>query len=178
LREYSLYDLHYDPNGSFFFDAFVDGMGLDSMGAVFQYTISTDEIKRVDLPHEKFFSVRLIDGAGNLWLNDAYAWRTPEGDWQTFHPAPYKYWWYQEIRQYWRYYSPPDPFLESFDGRIWFRIDRSNDGKNLRTGIAWFDPNTKEGCWFTSESARILEDLQHNLWMVVNGELYKYELIP
>jgi hypothetical protein len=88
-----------------------------------------------------------------------------------------KHWWHQDALDEWRYYSPPDPFLESSDGRVWFRIDRSGDWHTLRSGIAWFNPATREGCWFTNEGTQIQEDPQQNLWMVINDTLYKYDLV-
>lgn len=168
-----IHDLLYAPDGSLYFSTSKSGKG-----AVFQFIPTTGEIISIDLPYGSLFSARLIDHTGSIWLNDAYASLGSDKTWQELQPNPMRYWWDQEISDYWRYYSPPDPFFESSDGRIWFRIDRSNNWKNLRSGIAWYDPNKREGCWFTSEGAKILEDTQQNLWMVLNNYLYTYKLIP
>lgn len=160
-------DLVHDPNRHIFFH---------TLGATYQYTIATEKITEIDTPNETLLGIKLVDHAGNLWMNDGYGWQAPEGEWQTLHPDPINYWWYQDVGAYWRYYSPPDPFFESSDGRIWFRAYRSNEGNTLRSGMAWFDPTTREGCWFTTEGAQIVEDTQQNLWMVINNVLYKHKL--
>ena len=62
--------------------------------------------------------------------------------------------------------------MESTDGRIWFHIARSDEWKTIRSGTAWFDPVTREGCWFTSEAGPLAEDPAGNLWLLIDGVLY------
>jgi hypothetical protein len=47
---------------------------------------------------------------------------------------------------------------------------------DMFTGTAWYNPETGEGCMFTSFSARITEDDQQQLWMFAGGKLYRLPL--
>ena len=95
--------------------------------------------------------------------------------WYILHPHPLIYWLDNEFLQNWKYYSAPDPFLETSDGRIWFTINEVNINV-LRSGMGWFDPNTNEGCWFTNVRTQVMEDFDHNVWLFTDGYLYKYSL--
>lgn len=154
---------------------FIDFTYIDGEPGVMQYNISEDHLEEVSLPNWLVSSISLVDSQGNLWLRNGYGWRTPDEKWKRFHPNPINYWWHQDFLDDWRYHSLPDPVMQTSDGRIWFVIYRSEEWKTLRSGIAWFDPNTKVGCWFTSEGAQIIEDSQQNLWIMIEKTLYKYE---
>lgn len=69
------------------------------------------------------------------------------------------------------YYSwlRPKILLQSIDGRLWYQSSR---------GDAWFDHATGEWCLFTPHKSNIVEDSQHNLWMLIGNDLYTLTLIP
>ncbi|MBI5296709.1 MAG: hypothetical protein HY869_14620 [Chloroflexi bacterium] len=117
--------------------------------------------------------------AGNLWVDTsdrlwmgAIGWRDPDGTWHEIYPRPFLYFANMNTGNF-RWGSPAKIVFESSDGRLWFRriIDEDADW-----GMAWLDPQTMQGCWFTSEYTDIEEDQDHNLWMVVNRKLYKSQL--
>ncbi|MCB8937644.1 MAG: hypothetical protein H6655_04460 [Ardenticatenaceae bacterium] len=168
-------DLASDFKNEVFFDA-DDAQTIS--GTVLQYKISTNQLAEVSLSKMPGSYVSLVDLEGNLWLGNSYGYRTPKGNWTRIHPEPIKFWWHMDFLDDWRYYVPPHPVQQTSDGRIWFVINRSQEWKTLRSGIAWFDPNTKEGCWFTSEGAQIVEDSQQNLWVIIENTLYKYDPNP
>lgn len=178
LEEYeTLTDLAYDQNNEVFFSAYVPG-GQTVLRATLQYNLSTNELADISPSKMPTSYVSLVDLEGNLWLGNSYGYRTPKGNWTRIHPEPIKFWWHMDFLDDWRYYVPPRPVQQTSDGRIWFVINRSQEWKTLRSGIAWFDPNTKEGCWFTSEGAQIVEDSQQNLWVIIENTLYKYSSNP
>ncbi|MCP4361714.1 MAG: hypothetical protein GY796_27190 [Chloroflexi bacterium] len=164
------------PDDSIFFSYSGDAKGISGIS---QFLPITDEIKNIKLPIGSFFGgFFLVDSKGNLWLKDAYGWRASNENWHIMHPEPLKYWWNQEYDAAWRHYNLPVPIMESSDGRIWFQVEKSSNIKNYQTGLAWLNPQTNEGCWFTSEGGNIVEDLHHNLWLIADGRLYKYALTP
>ncbi|WP_420631777.1 hypothetical protein [Candidatus Leptofilum sp.] len=171
LEEYtSISSVQLNPMGGFIINGF---------GRTGYFSFSKDKLTEIDLPENEYYQgISFVDNSGNFWLTDGYGWRKPDGNWHRLHPDPLIWRWQTVALNNWRFYSPPDPFMETSDGRIWFRIYRSNQWKTLRSGIAWFEPVTKEGCWFTSEGAQIIEDDQHRLWMVVENTLYSYTLNP
>lgn len=69
----------------------------------------------------------------------------------------------------------PQAVLESSDGRIWFRSTRD---LSLISGIAWYNPQTTQGCMVTSEEGNIFEDNQNRIWIAVNGKLYRLNIMP
>lgn len=112
-----------------------------------------------------------IDSADRLWMG-AIGWRDLNGTWHEIYPRPFLYFANMNTGNF-RWGSPAKIVFESSDGRLWFRriIDEDADW-----GMAWLDPQTMQGCWFTSEYTDIVEDQDHNLWMVVNRKLYKLQL--
>jgi len=108
-----------------------------------------------------------VDHLGNVWLEDQ-GWITPDGAWykvvrspifiaEEVPDIPLKYVWVH-----------PSILLESSDNRLWF---------SSANGMAWLDPQKGEWCWFTTYQSNIVEDQQHNLWMIADNKLYKYSLI-
>jgi ligand-binding sensor domain-containing protein len=108
-----------------------------------------------------------MERSGRLWVGDL-GWMEPDGAWYRIVRSPVfitdraessvKYIW-----------SSPSIVLESSNDLLWFRSDN---------GLTWLDPQEGEWCWFTTEQSNIVEDQQHNLWMIADGKLYKYPLIP
>lgn len=163
-------------NGNLYFTQRLPSSKLEQ-GRILEFIPSTKEIKQMDLPQETWLDPGniLLDRSGRLWL-DAFGWRETDGTWQKLQPNMRDFVKKIGDEGLWTYYYPPTVFFESSDGRLWFGIGRSRDKNNFRTGIAWFNPQTKEGCWFTSEASSIVEDPQHRLWMIANNNLYTYSL--
>lgn len=65
------------------------------------------------------------------------------------------------------YRSIPNGMNESSDGMFWFWS---------WVGTVRLNPQIGEWCLFTTYSSPVVEDSNHNLWMVADNKLYKYEL--
>ena len=106
---------------------------------------------------------------GNVWLG-IHGYYSPNGIWhlKNSHPIGYitlgsdteKYNWQQA-----------GLISQSSNGYLWFS---NNVWEGLgQSGTAWLDPETGEGCWFTSYGGNVVEDSQGTYWIVVDGKLYK-----
>jgi hypothetical protein len=65
-------------------------------------------------------------------------------------------------------YKNADVVLGSSDGKVWF-LHRNN-------GMISLDTNTGEWCWLTTYKSKMVEDANHNLWMIADNKLYKLPL--
>jgi streptogramin lyase len=66
------------------------------------------------------------------------------------------------------YWSRPYALYESSNGWYWFTA----------MGIVRLDPVKGDWCLFTTGTSPVVEDDQHNIWIVVSNKLYKYHLEP
>ena len=121
-------------------------------------------INFVPLPE---YSNILVDSKGNLWL-DAAGWKSPNNNWYQIHPSPI-FITNKKSSALDALWQMPNIQIESSDGRLWFRSEN---------GMAWLHPDKGEWCWFTTYQSNIVEDADHNLWMIADGKLYKYPLQP
>lgn len=106
-----------------------------------------------------------VDRTGRMWFGSS-GWREPDGEWfilqrpQIFTTnATYDI---HQLRWAWPYIV-----AESSDGRLWFRS---------YNGMAWLDFEKQKWCWFTTYQSNIVEDSDHNLWMIADNKLYKLSL--
>lgn len=107
-----------------------------------------------------------MDRSGHLWFGDL-GWMEPDGTWYRTLRSPVFLTDRAESANYiWSY---PSIVLESSNGLLWFQSDN---------GLAWLDSQKGEWCWFTTEQSNIVEDQEHNLWMIADGKLYKNQLKP
>jgi hypothetical protein len=141
---------------------------------IYQFSPDTEEIIPIIPPNDHWPSGLIgVDYSGNLWIG-AIGYRTPEGFWQLLHPDPEGY-----IENYWKdpRWATPTLLLESTNGILWFSKWTDAPGNE---GLAWYDPRIGEGCWFTTEVVfySFLEDSHQNLWLLLDGNLYKYALDP
>jgi len=157
----------YDPNSMSFY--------LEE-NELFYYDPVAESVQSLDNPDIPWYGFHgiLLDKDGRLWL-DAEGYREKNGNWHELRPWSLDY--YREWigNSAWRWTTDPYVMMESSDGRIWFAINHP-DVSGYKRGIAWFDPRTKSGCWFTSEGDNLVEDSHKNLWLVVEDKLYKYSI--
>ena len=133
-------------------------------GEYLQYVIDENRLIPLSISSNKWPASGsiLVDHSGNLWLS-AVGWRTPEGTWQLLYPNPNRFFWKMQVEDDYSF-ALPHIIVESSDGRLWF---------NSIKGMAWLDPISMQGCWFTTNGAsNVMEDLNHNLWMITDGILY------
>ncbi len=136
---------------------------------LFRLDPSTGIINRIIpeiTPYPDYRNV-LVDSSGNLWLN-SLGWMSKNSEWYQIHQPPI---FILPAREYplQPRLSVPYILLESVDKRIWFRSPN---------GTTWLDPFKGEWCWFTTYQSNIVEDSEHNLWMIADNKLYKLPLNP
>ncbi|MFS8120515.1 MAG: hypothetical protein ACMG55_18815 [Microcoleus sp.] len=107
-----------------------------------------------------------FDRSGRLWFG-GLGWMESDEKWMQLIRQPIFVLYGQSqdpLSPRWR-----NPFLllESSDGRLWFTSENGN---------AWLDLEKEKWCWFTTYQSNIVEDSDHNLWMVADGKLYKNPL--
>jgi hypothetical protein len=105
----------------------------------------------------------LTDHLGRVWL-DNVAYQDENGRWYQIQRSPIFVSHLNESYNDYKYKNAKI-LLESSDGRIWF-LHRNN-------GMISLDPQKGEWCWFTTYKSNIVEDSDHNLWMIADGKLYK-----
>ncbi len=115
-------------------------------------------------PYPKPFTL-LVDHQGRIWLdNIAYI---DDGTLYQIQRSPLFISPIREAYNDYRY-KRADAIVESSDGRIWF-LHHNN-------GMIYLNPDNGEWCWFTTYQSNIVEDSNHNLWMIADGKLYKLSL--
>ena len=146
---------------------------LQGTGTLVYYQRATNETLQTNLPRDSQLGIGgnlYIDHQNRLWVSDRL-WFELSKD---FFARPYimirspifidyigNLSHYEWIR--------PSVILETIDGRLWYTSARGN---------AWFKPDTGEWCLFTTHGSRIVEDSDHNLWMLIENTLYKLNLTP
>jgi len=168
-------DAQLDPNGGIYL--LVSEFGYESGHEYHRYLIEhyqpkTNKIETFDLNYSiepiPFANNILIDHMGRLWL-DNIAYRDENKVWYQIQRSPIFVSHSKEASND-RKYKSAKILMESSDGRLWF-LHREN-------GMIYLDPEKGEWCWFTTYKSNIMEDTDHNLWMIADGELYKYPLNP
>ena len=118
----------------------------------------------------EYFRVRssFMGQNGRLWIHN-YGWMESDGTWHMLlsrFPG-----FFVNLSDEMGYgWAIPEIVLEDSAGHLWFR---SNS-----VGLVQFTPEKGEWCWFTTYQSNIVEDADHNLWMIADGKLYKYPLQP
>jgi hypothetical protein len=171
ITDIGVQDVVLAPDGSLYFRRSLHGANLQEE-EVFRFFPESGEVVPIEPPHESWPDGPIfVDSKGNLWFG-AIGYRTPEGSWHLLHPDPEGFFTNVYADPRW---ATPHLFFESSNGLLWF--SKWFDGRG-DFGMAWYDPTTGEGCWFTTQAnpRRILEDSQYNLWLVMDGKLYKYAL--
>ncbi len=138
---------------------------------LFYFDPETDDVKGIDLTYSVYDTSYLpnvfSDHSGNLWLGGLGWMDANTKVWYRLHPSPIFIGRSSEDPTI--SWQDPSIFMESSDKRLWFR---SNNG------LAWLDLQKEQWCWFTTYQSNIVEDQEHNLWMIADGKLYKYPLKP
>lgn len=178
LPDYWIREAVLSPDGSIFYEIDSDkGKYTFSApeGSLHQFTPQENVIVDLQLPSDPIplFWGLLVDHLGQLWLGSS-AYRDTNEVWHIIHPDAEWYMEYAYSGNLTYIWAPPEPILESSDGRLWFT--RFADTRTV-DGMAWYNPDTREGCQFTNYfSPSIVEDNLQQLWVVLDNKLYKYAL--
>jgi hypothetical protein len=166
------------PDGSIYF-AHQSSLGNFRLvgDELYQFFPETGKVESVGLPASNeewpIFAGLLVDHIGRLWLGST-GYRDLGGAWHLMHPYPERYFEIVDTGRISYIWAFPRPILESSDGILWFQkyLDTSGQWE----GTAWYDPNLGEGCLITNMPTNIVEDSHQQLWMMVDGILYRYSL--
>jgi hypothetical protein len=105
-----------------------------------------------------------VDSADNLWVSD-YGWMDEKGIWYQIVRSPVFI--TDKLEGSFLYWETPKIVLQSSSKSLWFQS---------ANGMVSLDPQKGEWCWFTTYQSNIVEDSDHNLWMIADGKLYKNPL--
>lgn len=145
-----------------------------TIGELLEYIPQTGELVSLGMPgtpDEMWprFSGLLVDQNGRLWLGSV-GFLEDNGTWHLLHTNAEAFM-ADDANFPW---ITPRPILESSDGRIWFKLFKDQGGRG--EGTAWYDPRSEQGCVITNMPVNIVEDSQQQLWLLVEGKLYKHTL--
>ena len=104
-----------------------------------------------------------VDLSNNLWVND-YGWMEEGGNWNVVIRSPLFVGEFSESLKY--AWSRPHVILQSNDHTLWFSS----------VGLVSLNPNQGTWCMVTQAFTNIVEDSEHNLWMIADGKLYRLPL--
>lgn len=166
------------PKGKLFIKR-METAGVINKNGLLVFDVNYGDLNIIQLPYQRIplAGSLYLDSNHRLWTG-IFGWFDQELKWHSFHPEIGQYLNVDKTMALWRYFLPPSVIFESSDGRLWFSIPKNPGTINLRSGMAWFDPKTKDGCWFSSEGTRLVEDRDKILWMVANKSLYFLPLEP
>lgn len=137
--------------------------------SIWHYSLESRSFTLIDLPDSDWpkFNGMLVNHSGQLWLG-AIGFRDLDYTWYLVHPNTDEY--LDNAGNY--RWGPPRLLTESSDGRLWYV--RYTDGSG--DGTAWYNPQSGDGCLIMNLATNIVEDSNQQLWMVANGNLYRYSL--
>jgi hypothetical protein len=180
LPPLSVWDVVSTPSGRFYLrleSRYSMAFTLEN-NELYEYIPETEKLKPVKIPLLPWrgFSQMILDSKGRLWTN-AEGYQNSNGNWKRLHPWSMHSYTNLLTDGGYQWYDEPDVMMESSDGRIWFVIPDS-DFSFHKQGIAWLNPDTGDGCWFTSEGNNVVEDSEGNLWLIAGGNLYRDSIEP
>lgn len=156
------------PDGNFYISGVVSDPVNITDQLLYKFLPAESSLQQVSIRLEPWplYTNIMIDHNDRLWLG-SLGWLEPDGvTWYQIHRSPVFItnilWSGKESR--WKSGSLE---LASSDGRMWFYSDN---------GMISLDPDKGEWCWFTTYQSNIVEDSEHNLWMIADGKLYKLAL--
>lgn len=135
-------------------------------GVLFFYSFIGGDLQVVEMPQDPWppITSMVVDDAGRLWLG-ANGWLDLSGNWNLLHENVDKV----QLGMTDYRWQLPSILLQSSNGILWF----SKYTEGLHDGIAWYDPQTGEGCWFSNQySFSMVEGDNQKLWMLINDRLY------
>jgi hypothetical protein len=162
-------DFRFAADKSIYYYAFDEaGKGTNYLPpmVLYHYIPEKKQFTQIYIPLEPSgFPNILIDRQDRLWLGGS-GWKESDNTWYQILRSSVFITNSQEGGSEPRWKSPY-VLIESSDGRLWFQSDN---------GMTWLNPQKGEWCWFTTYQSNLVEDSDHNLWMIADGKLYKNAL--
>jgi hypothetical protein len=141
----------------------------------FEYDPSTRILKNEKVPDDLWPLPNgiMVDVNNRIWFG-AIGYRDTNQKWVLLHPNKEEV--AHHLMQLAR--STPTIIMQSSDERLWF--NRFTEGIKIDgtpvDGTAWYDPDSGDGCLFTTYGTNVVEDDQKRLWLSVKNILYSYNL--
>ena len=139
-----------------------------------KYNPSNGNTDTVEIPRAEgegeYSTTMYIDQKNRLWISDNVWIDISESKISGQHSIPRSESFIHYVDFMARYvWERPFVMTQSTDGRVWYASTMGN---------AWFKPDTGEWCHFTSYGSYIVEDSNHNLWMMADNSLYELRMSP
>ncbi|MFO7681974.1 MAG: hypothetical protein R6X34_18170, partial [Chloroflexota bacterium] len=132
-------------------------------GALFHFSSKTSLFEELHFPAEPWPQRR-----GTLYVVDNQLWIDAIGYFdltsETWHLL------YSDLLAHVSndlFWGSPELLLKDSYDIYWFALY-----PDFGIGMAWYDPVSGEGCMFTTHWSTMVEDLDRNLWMYSDGNLY------
>lgn len=159
----------FSPDGNIYYLTVGPNVLTNDDVSLYRFIPATADIERISMHLEPWPVVSSVfaDQEGRLWFG-GIGWRETNGNWYQILRSPIfitnSLWSGMDYR-----WKSPNILMESSDNRLWFESEN---------GMVWLDPSDGKWCWFTTVQSNIVEDEEHNLWMIADTKLYKYSLNP
>jgi hypothetical protein len=152
----------------------IDGEWLLTPGEVLKYYPDTQITEEIHVPFFRWpdYGNWIYTNSGDLWIG-IHGYYSHEGKWVLKNPNRFAYTNLGTDSHTYNW-QHPDLIYQSSNGYLWYK-NIVGDGLGA-DGLAWLDPETNTGCWFTTEPANIVEDQNQTLWMVIGNRVYKYKI--
>ncbi len=138
-------------------------------GMLYQFIPNDGELIELGRPDEPWpvFGGMFESSDDKVWFSAVGYRDLQDGSWHLLHSDP------EEAFEHAGHQGADSPgiILESSNGLLWF-----TKFEDIFSGTAWYDPEINEGCMFTDFPAFVIEDDHRQLWMVVDGNLYRLAL--
>lgn len=170
LQGKEIYDAVISPKGDIYYVLDVDTYGKMSIGQtpLLRFDPSTGKSEYLQIEFWErwpLYGKPFVDLEGRLWLGNL-GFFDGNKTWYLFEKSNVFLTnrTEQSVDTRWKVATP---LLQSSDGRMWFRSSN---------GTVWLDLEKQKWCWFTTYQSNIVEDSEHNLWMIADNKLYKLPL--
>lgn len=171
LSDQAIYDAVISPYGEIYYILDLDTYGKRSIEQTplfkFDPVTGKTEYVRIHLEPWPLYGFPFVDLKGRLWIGNL-GFLDRDQKWYLLEKSNVFLTNNIETSVDFRW-KPARPLLESSDGRLWFQSSN---------GTVWLDLDKQVWCWFTTYQSNIVEDSDHNLWMIADRKLYKLSLNP
>ena len=163
------------PDGNLLLSQEMEGSNWTlTPGELILYNPQSSQHQKLNVPLFRWpdYGTLLYTDSGDLWIG-IHGYLAQDGSWVLKNPKRYRYTNLGFSPQSYNWVHPKLLF-QSSNGYLWYTA-YSGDLLGVH-GTAWYDPKTDTGCWFTTESGNIFEDINHTLWLLAGKRIYKYNL--
>jgi hypothetical protein len=145
-----------------------------SPGELVKFFPSTQTYEEIEVPFFRWadYGTLLYTNSGDLWIG-IHGYLSNDGNWVLKNPNKFAYINLGSDSDTYNWVHP-ELLFQSSNNYLWY-TNYTGDGVGVN-GSAWYDPASETGCWFTTESGNIVEDSKKNIWMAINGKIYKYSI--